>query len=72
MDENWYVFCIAIFNNLSVEQAFNVWEEKPNRKWITKDDVKDMTKLKYEMTYKAIGEIYGLTESAAYRRINRC
>lgn len=72
MSENWCVFCIAIFKNLSVEQAFNLWEEHPNRKWITKDDVLDMSKLKSEMTYKAIGEIYGLTESAAYRRINRC
>jgi DNA-directed RNA polymerase specialized sigma subunit len=38
---------------------------------IRKPDIEDMIRLKREMTYKEIGEIYGLSKQAVYRRIKR-
>ena len=40
------------------------------RRDITKDDVKDMIKLrKAGYTYQAIGDMYGITDKAVYHRI---
>jgi len=45
---------------------------KKNNVLITKDDVGDMIRMKRQgMTFEAIGEIFGLSKKAAYRRIKR-
>lgn len=73
MNENWCVFCIAVLKNLSPEQAFRCYEDnKDNRGTYTAADVEDMKKLKQEgMTYKAIGEIYGISRHAIYNRLKK-
>jgi len=70
VNENWYIFCIAIFKNITVEQAFNVWEGlNPKNNSIVAADVADMREMRKTMTYKAIGEIYGITDGAVFRRL---
>lgn len=56
------------------EQCFEFLDtlEKPAyNKTITDEDIRNMIRLKEDMTYKEIGEAYGLSESAAYKRIRR-
>jgi hypothetical protein len=73
MDENWCVLCIAVVMNLSVEQAFNKWQGiNPKGQFTyTDQDVEDMVKMRETMTYRQIGQIYGLSDGAVYRRIDR-
>jgi len=56
---------------MTVEQAFNLWEGNKWNHVYTEDDLDDMTNMRQTMTYKEIGEIYGISESAAHKRINR-
>lgn len=62
---------LSIFHNMTPEQAFRKLENKSYKyTGITDEDIKDMVKMRNEgMTYKAIGECYGLSESQTYRRI---
>ena len=70
MNENWCVFCIAILKGMTVEQAFGLWEDnKDNRDTYTAEDVKDMAEMRKTMTYKAIGEMYGISDTAVFRRL---
>lgn len=77
MKENWYALCVAIMCNLTIEQAFDKLENyrgKKSRNYnclITEEDTADMTIMRETMTYRQIGQIYGLSEAAVYRRIRR-
>lgn len=72
MDENWGSFCLAILTNCTVEQAFARWEGiNDYNNSITQDDVKDMMQMRKSMTYRQIGEIYGISDSAVYKRLKR-
>lgn len=64
---------ICVFSNMTPEQAFRKLENKPYKYTMLSDeDALDMVKMKENgMTYKSIGECYGISESAAYRRIER-
>lgn len=74
--EGWYVLALAIVSPefLNPEQAFNSFESaRPlvQHRKLTKQDVQDMIKLKEKLTYKQIGEIYGMKACAVYNRIRR-
>ncbi len=82
MNECWYALALAMMSKvyLTPEKAF--WflskGEKPKnsnrserRNELTLLDVQDMAKLKETMSYKAIGEIYGMKADAVYNRIRR-
>ncbi|MDF2881707.1 MAG: hypothetical protein K0R54_2264 [Clostridiaceae bacterium] len=72
MDENWCAFYIAIMTNSTVEQAFTRWKGVNDyNNSISQDDVRDMIEMKKTMTYKQIGEIYGITDGAVNKRIKR-
>jgi hypothetical protein len=75
MEENYYALLICILKPVTIEQSFDLWEGRTSRVRnisITKADVEDMVKMKQKgMTYSAIGELYGLTKEATYRRIKR-
>lgn len=77
MDENWCALCVAILCNLTIEQAFDKMDNfrgKKSRNYnnlITEEDSKDMTIMRKTMTFREIGQIYGLSDAAVYRRIKR-
>jgi ATP-dependent protease Clp ATPase subunit len=75
MKENYYALLICILRPLTIEQSFNIMEGKVTKvqnKWIRKDDVEDMIRMKqYGMTYKAIGKLFGLKKDAVHKRIKR-
>ncbi|MGI5997862.1 MAG: helix-turn-helix domain-containing protein [Lutispora sp.] len=62
---------LSIFQNMTPEQAFRKLDGKSHKyTGITDEDIKDMVTMRTKgMTYKAIGECYGLSESQTYRRI---
>ena len=67
----WYLLAIAILykNPVSVEGAERLFEYGETKK-------RDINRQMYEMrqqgmTFKAIGEMFGLTESAVFLRIKR-
>ena len=62
---------ICVFQNITPEQAFRKLENKTYKYTkLTDGDILDMLKMRDSgMTYKAIGECYGLSESQTYRRI---
>lgn len=72
---NCYALLVAVFCKCSPEVAFAKLESsRPSevRHILTIDDDMDMANLrKSGMTYKEIGRIYDLSESAVYRRIAR-
>jgi DNA invertase Pin-like site-specific DNA recombinase len=78
MNDNWCALCVAILCNLTIEQAFDRLENyrtKRSRTYnclITEEDTQDMVIMrKSNMTYREIGQIYGLNDATVYRRIKR-
>lgn len=76
MKENYYALLICIIRpeyNIDKSLKF-MMEGKIARRnnSLSRSDVKDMISMKQQgMTYEEIGEIYGLTKGAVYRRIKR-
>lgn len=67
----WYLLAIAILykNPVTVEGAERLFEYGETKK---RDINRQMYELRQEgMTFKAIGEMFGLTESATFLRIKR-
>lgn len=72
MNDNWYVLCIAIELEVTVEQAFILYEEGKKRRCLTIDDAIDMVKMKEQgLTYPEIGVIYGITGSAVCHKVKK-
>lgn len=76
MEENWCALCLAILKGLTPEQSFDILNRKSNLKqkqnrFISECDILQMIELKKTMTYEEIGEMYGLSATATYRRIKR-
>lgn len=73
MIDNWYALLICILKPVTVEKAFDLFEgifPKVNNTAVTQDDVEDMIKLKNEgLTYRELGEIYGMSKDAVHKRI---
>ena len=67
LEYNYCALAICIITDWEPEKAFFKLE---NRK-VNSDDVEMMVCLKETMTYKQIGEIYGMSDGAAEKRINR-
>lgn len=82
MNEYWCAFALALISHdyLTPEKAFErmnkgkpkkrAWCDAPHRE-ITDQDVADMVLMKKTMTYKQIGDIYGMKADAVYTRIRR-
>lgn len=75
MKENFYALLICILKpDYTIDKSLQVMIDelfKKENTTIRKPDIEDMIRLKREMTYKEIGEIYGLSKQAVYRRIKR-
>lgn len=75
MNENWCALCVSILKNVTPEQAFQYLEEEPrNIKYnstLTELDILDMIELKKECTYVELGQMYGISANAVFRRIKR-
>lgn len=75
MKENYYALLICILKPITIEQGFDLMDgkfSKVQNTAIHKDDIEDMIRMKLRgMTYRDIGELYGLSEQAVYRRIKR-
>lgn len=67
----WYLLAIAILykNPVTVEGAARLFEYGESKKRDINRQLYDMRQ--QGMTFKAIGEMFGLTESAAFLRIKR-
>lgn len=67
----YYALTLSILKNWTPEMAWAyLTDAKPN-KTITNHDIEDMIELKKTMTYTELGEVYGITRNAVYRRIRR-
>ncbi len=72
MEENYYALALAILKPVTPEQAFQIISGQKSKREITTSDIEKMIKMKSQgMTYKQIGEIYGLSAHAVYARIGR-
>lgn len=75
MKENYYALLICILRPVTIEQGFDMLDgkiTKAQNKSIDSCDVEDMIRMKQQgMTHREIGEMYGLSEEAVYRRIKR-
>jgi DNA-binding CsgD family transcriptional regulator len=75
MNENWCALCVAILKNVTPEQAFDCLDGKlKNTNFnhgITEQDILDMIELKKNYTYAEIGEMYGISENAVFKRMKR-
>ena len=77
MKENYYALLICILRpDYSIDRSLQAMMDevitKKRNTSITKKDIEDMIRMKEQgMTYEEIGEIYGLTKGAVYRRIKR-
>ena len=72
---NWCSLALCMANEkFTVERALDCisgTQANINRKDITDADTADMIKLRKDCTYREIGDMYGMTESAAWRRIKK-
>lgn len=74
MKENYYALLICILRPVTIEKSFDLLEGRITKKRntsIRKDDIADMIRMKQSMTYEEIGEMYGISKQAVYRRIKR-
>lgn len=75
--ENYYALAVVICTNLTIEQAFERLEGKVMKRnarynrSITDDDLEHMIEMKKDHTWEELGEIYGLSPSSAFRRVDR-
>ena len=72
---NWCSFALCLANEkFTVERALECiggTGTNINRKDLTDADTEDMIKLRKDCTYRDIGDMYGITEAAAWNRIKR-
>jgi len=72
---NYYAMAVAILAECNIETAFEkLQSDHPDmvssRHTLTPEDTEDMRKIKAEgITWKALGEIYCIPETTAYRRL---
>lgn len=72
MSENYYALAISIIKGLPPEQSFELLSTGRIKQKCNLEDTEDLIKLKDQgMTYAELGEVFGISASAAYRRINR-
>ena len=74
MNENYYALAVAIINGCTPEHAFEMLDTGHITKKYDKDqsEAAEMAAIKAQgLTYKQIGEIFGISDQAAYRRIRR-
>lgn len=76
MEYNFCAFALSILGNYTPEQAFDVLEhgaiKRKNNSEDVKKDIAEMVALKLRgLTYRAIGEIYGVSGDVVYTRIRR-
>jgi len=74
--ECFMALCVAILKSVPPERAFDLLHNPLNAKryndCITQEDLEDMVKLRAEgVQYSEIGEMYGISKDAAFRRIKR-
>lgn len=75
MKENYYALLLCILKpSCTIDTSLQIMIDgvfKKENATIGKPDIEDMIRLKQKMTYEEIGEIYGLSKQAVYRRIKR-
>lgn len=73
MEENWCALFIATQFVVTPEQAFEIFDngkKNPQNRDITKEDQLQIERLRKQgIKYSEIGEMYGLSTNAVYRRI---
>lgn len=71
MEFNWCALAVAILKNVLPEQAFELMERNV-KLTVSNDDVPDMIKMRQQgMTFRQIGDVYGLTASNIFTRIKK-
>ena len=83
--DNYYALCICVLTERIPEEAFidmNLVSGKKTRRSPSAliselsdqapDDVREMLRLRKTHTWKQIGDMYGISDQAAYQRVNRC
>ncbi|WP_113675892.1 sigma factor-like helix-turn-helix DNA-binding protein [Vallitalea guaymasensis] len=74
MEENYYALMLSILYKYTPDQAFDILEygRIKRRRDENKKDALEMVHFKSQgLTYKEIGEMYGITADAVYTRIRR-
>lgn len=76
MNEGYLALLLAIFRNVTQEQAFRILDgktpkAKKNRKW-TDDDFQEIAQCRKEgLKWNEIGEMYGMKEKSAQKAYRR-
>jgi len=77
MKENYYALLICILRpDYSIDRSLQAMMDevitKKRNTSITKKDIEDMIRMKEQgMTYEKIGQLYGLSKDAVFKRIKR-
>lgn len=69
MNENWYVLLIAILKNTTVEQSFKLYKTGDKIYHLTEEDIRDIIKLKGEMSQRELAVVYNVSQSTIAHRI---
>lgn len=73
--DGYYALAVSIVKGVPVDAAIELLDSghktRKCKKNITSQDIEDMLKLKKTMSYREIGELYGMSHHAVYRRIKR-
>lgn len=73
-DVNWCAFGLTVLNKkFTVERALDyMCGDEYDKRDLTDDDMADIMKLRNEnVSYKELGEMYGMTESGIWRRVKQ-
>jgi hypothetical protein len=67
----YYALALSILKGWIPERSFAYLADEPWNNILTEQDTRDMVALKEDLSYKKIGELYGISKGAVFNRVQR-
>lgn len=69
--ENYYALCICILTERIPDEAFKAMQILPTLRKLKETDVSEILRFKKCLTWKQVGELYGVNDAAIQKRVSR-
>jgi len=71
VEENYYALCICVLTERIPEEAFREMGLVKEKIKAKETDIDEVLRLKKSLTWKEIGELYGVSSNAIQKRVKR-
>jgi len=69
--ENYYALCVCILSERIPDEAFQVMQILPTPRKLKDADISEILRFKKCLTWKQVGELYGVSDHAIQKRVSR-